>query len=93
MSTLTALARALAVEREVAQPICLARHVYLSPGPLVLIPLGMGREFDITIMLHPLSGRRDATAFHLEAGRLRDLASRHRHACVATLQPHKVPAP
>ena len=26
-----------------------------------------GREFDVTIMLHPLSGRRDATAFHLEA--------------------------
>ena len=29
-----------------------------------------GREFDLVIMLHPLSGRRDATAFHLEAGRL-----------------------
>jgi hypothetical protein len=41
-----------------------------------------GREFDLTIMLHPLSGRRDATAFHLEAGRLCVLASRHRHACV-----------
>jgi AAA domain len=41
-----------------------------------------GREFDVTIMLHPLSGRRDATAFHLEAGRLCVLASRHRHACV-----------
>ena len=34
------------------------------------------------IMLHPLSGRRDATAFHLEAGRLCVLASRHRHACI-----------
>jgi len=32
--------------------------------------------------LHPLSGRRDATAFHLEAGRLCVLASRHRHACI-----------
>ena len=41
-----------------------------------------GREFDVVIMLHPLSGRRDATAFHLEAGRLCVLASRHRHACV-----------
>jgi hypothetical protein len=41
-----------------------------------------GREFDVTIVLHPLSGRRDATAFHLEAGRLCVLASRHRHACV-----------
>jgi hypothetical protein len=41
-----------------------------------------GREFDVVIMLHPLSGRRDATAFHLEAGRLCVLASRHRHACI-----------
>jgi AAA domain len=41
-----------------------------------------GREFDVTIVLHPLSGRRDATAFHLEAGRLCVLASRHRHACI-----------
>ena len=41
-----------------------------------------GAEFDVTIVLHPLSGRRDATAFHLEAGRLCVLASRHRHACI-----------
>ncbi|MEV5505255.1 AAA domain-containing protein [Streptomyces orinoci] len=41
-----------------------------------------GREFDVTVMLHPLSGRSDATAFHLETGRLCVLASRHRHACV-----------
>jgi hypothetical protein len=41
-----------------------------------------GREFDITIVLHPLSGRRDATAFHLEAGRLCVLTTRHRHACI-----------
>lgn len=41
-----------------------------------------GREFDVTIVLHPLSGRRDATAFHLESGRLCVLASRHRHACI-----------
>jgi hypothetical protein len=41
-----------------------------------------GREFDVTIVLHPLSGRRDATAFHLETGRLCVLASRHRHACI-----------
>src|ERR1700677_659763 len=41
-----------------------------------------GREFDIVIVLHPLSGRRDATALHLEGGRLCVLASRHRHACV-----------
>ncbi|MFX0594297.1 AAA family ATPase [Melissospora conviva] len=41
-----------------------------------------GREYDLTIVLHPLSGRRDATAFHLESGRLCVLASRHRHGCV-----------
>ncbi|MFJ4836180.1 AAA domain-containing protein [Streptomyces sp. NPDC088747] len=41
-----------------------------------------GREFAVTIILHPLSGRRDASAFHLEAGRLCVLASRHRHACI-----------
>ncbi|MGH3261143.1 MAG: AAA domain-containing protein, partial [Trebonia sp.] len=41
-----------------------------------------GREFDVVIVLHPLSGRRDATAFHLEAGRLCVLTTRHRHACV-----------
>ncbi|WP_255950021.1 AAA domain-containing protein [Streptomyces odontomachi] len=41
-----------------------------------------GREYDVTIVLHPLSGRPDATAFHLETGRLCVLASRHRHACI-----------
>jgi hypothetical protein len=41
-----------------------------------------GREYDVTVVLHPLSGRRDASAFHLEAGRLCVLASRHRHACI-----------
>ncbi|WP_035803986.1 AAA domain-containing protein [Kitasatospora mediocidica] len=41
-----------------------------------------GREFAITLVLHPLSGRSDASAFHLEAGRLCVLTSRHRHACI-----------
>lgn len=41
-----------------------------------------GREYDVTVVLHPLSGRRDATAFHLEAGRLCVLTSRHRQACI-----------
>ncbi|WP_432091875.1 AAA family ATPase [Streptomyces sp. NRRL F-5630] len=41
-----------------------------------------GREYSVTIVLHPLSGRWDASAFHLEAGRLCVLASRHRHACI-----------
>src|SRR6185312_2325962 len=41
-----------------------------------------GREFEVVIVVHPLSGRRDATAFHLEAGRLCVLTSRHRQACI-----------
>ena len=41
-----------------------------------------GREYEATVVLHPLSGRRDATAFHLEAGRLCVLTSRHRQACI-----------
>jgi hypothetical protein len=41
-----------------------------------------GREYDVVIVLHPLSGRRDAGAFHLETGRLCVLLSRHRHACI-----------
>jgi hypothetical protein len=41
-----------------------------------------GREYDVTVVLHPLSGRPDATAFHLETGRLCVLVSRHRHACI-----------
>jgi hypothetical protein len=42
-----------------------------------------GRKFDVVIAWHALSGRRDASAFHLEAGRLCVFLSRHRHACVA----------
>lgn len=41
-----------------------------------------GREFDVTLVWHPLSGRQDASAFHLETGRLCVLLSRHRFACV-----------
>ncbi|WP_239004077.1 AAA domain-containing protein [Nocardia panacis] len=41
-----------------------------------------GREYDVMIVVHPLSGRRDATSFHLEAGRLCVLTSRHRQACI-----------
>ncbi|MGY5892417.1 AAA domain-containing protein [Blastococcus deserti] len=41
-----------------------------------------GREFEIVFAWHPMSGRRDATAFHIEAGRLCVLLSRHRQACV-----------
>ncbi|NKQ59057.1 AAA family ATPase [Amycolatopsis sp. K13G38] len=41
-----------------------------------------GREFEVVIVVHPLSGRRDATTFHLETGRLCVLTSRHRQACI-----------
>jgi superfamily I DNA and/or RNA helicase len=41
-----------------------------------------GREFEIVVVWHPLSGRRDASEFHLEAGRLCVLLSRHRQACI-----------
>lgn len=41
-----------------------------------------GREYDLVLVWHPLAGRRDATTFHLEAGRMCVMLSRHRHACV-----------
>jgi hypothetical protein len=44
MSTLTSLARAMAVERQVAQRLTTVRHVYLSTHPLVIIPLALAGE-------------------------------------------------
>lgn len=41
-----------------------------------------GREYDVVFVWHPLAGRRDATAFHLESGRMCVMLSRHRHACI-----------
>lgn len=41
-----------------------------------------GREYQVVFVWHPLAGRRDATAFHLEAGRMCVMLSRHRHACI-----------
>lgn len=41
-----------------------------------------GREFEVVIAWHPLSGRVDADEFHLETGRLCVMVSRHRQACV-----------
>jgi superfamily I DNA and/or RNA helicase len=41
-----------------------------------------GREFEVVVVWHPLSGRRDASEFHLDAGRLCVLMSRHRQACI-----------
>lgn len=44
MSTLRALARVIAAEREFAQPICTVRHVHISDRPLVVIPLALSGE-------------------------------------------------
>jgi superfamily I DNA and/or RNA helicase len=41
-----------------------------------------GRQFQLVVAWHPLSGRRDASAFHLEAGRLCVMLSRHRLGCI-----------
>src|SRR5579875_3050907 len=44
MSTLTSLARALAVERGEAQRSCAVRHVHISGRPLVFVPLALAGE-------------------------------------------------
>jgi hypothetical protein len=41
-----------------------------------------GLEFDVVFAWHPLSGNLDVDEFHLEAGRLCVMATRHRHACI-----------
>jgi len=41
-----------------------------------------GLETDVAIVWHPLSGRADVGAFHLDAGRLCVMLSRHRVACM-----------
>lgn len=56
----------------------------IAPGAVTVDTANrlQGRQYEVVVAWHPLSGRRDASAFHLEAGRLCVLASRHRHACV-----------
>ena len=44
MSTLTSLARAIAVASGTAQRTCAVRHVHISPRPLVFIPLALAGE-------------------------------------------------
>lgn len=41
-----------------------------------------GLEYDVTFVWHPLSGQAAASSFHVDAGRMCVLLSRHRHACV-----------
>lgn len=56
----------------------------IDPDSLVVSTANkvQGRGYDIVLVWHPLAGRRDATAFHLESGRMCVMLSRHRHACV-----------
>jgi hypothetical protein len=44
MSTLIALARAIAADTGTAQPTCTVRHVHISPRPLVFVPLALAGE-------------------------------------------------
>jgi hypothetical protein len=41
-----------------------------------------GREFDLVVCWHPMAGLDEADEFHLEAGRMCVMCTRHRHACV-----------
>ncbi|WP_338822565.1 DEAD/DEAH box helicase family protein [Bradyrhizobium septentrionale] len=41
-----------------------------------------GLEFDFCFCWHPMAGLDEADEFHLEAGRLCVMCTRHRHACV-----------
>ncbi|WP_229403317.1 AAA family ATPase [Micromonospora okii] len=71
-----------ALVRAAADTVC--ESLDLAPGSIVVDTANklQGRQFEVVIAWHPLSGRRDASAFHLEAGRLCVLASRHRQACI-----------
>lgn len=68
----------------VAQVRRVCSELGLQPGAVVVDTANrlQGREFAVVIVWHPLSGRRDATTFHADAGRLCVLTSRHRHACI-----------
>lgn len=41
-----------------------------------------GRQFELVLAWHPMSGRASSGSFHVDAGRLCVLLSRHRQACV-----------
>jgi len=71
-----------AVLRSTIDRVCAA--LGQQPGTIAVDTANrlQGRQFEVVIAWHPLSGRRDASAFHLEAGRLCVLASRHRQACI-----------
>ncbi|MEQ9163681.1 MAG: AAA domain-containing protein, partial [Ilumatobacter fluminis] len=58
--------------------------VGLDPDDVVVSTANkvQGREYEVVVVWHPLAGRRDATAFHLESGRMCVMLSRHRQACI-----------
>ena len=60
------------------------RQAGVDPDSLVVSTANkvQGREYEVVLVWHPLAGRRDATAFHLEAGRMCVMLSRHRQACI-----------
>jgi hypothetical protein len=41
-----------------------------------------GLEFEVVLCWHPLAGLDSADSFHLEAGRMCVMCTRHRHACI-----------
>lgn len=59
-------------------------QIGVDPDSLVVSTANkvQGREYEVVLVWHPLAGRRDATAFHLEAGRMCVMLSRHRQACI-----------
>lgn len=60
------------------------RQPDIDPDSLVVSTANkvQGREYEVVLVWHPLAGRRDATAFHLEAGRMCVMLSRHRQVCI-----------
>jgi hypothetical protein len=81
MSTLTALARALAVEQQVAQRLTTVRHVHLSARPLVIIPLALAGEANAPLAAMVGTDRRTPRLLTVPEPRDRT----HRFAFVAEL--------
>lgn len=78
MTTLTSLARVIAVSTGFAQPICTVRHVHLSERPLVFIPLALAGEANAP--LAALVGDNPATPVLLVVPEPRDRDQRFRFA-------------
>jgi hypothetical protein len=68
--------------KEALRPVCARLNVSLDDITVATANTLQGREFAVTIAWHPMSGRQESTPFHVDAGRLCVLLSRHRHACI-----------